>query len=158
MVDLVRGSNSFADQGELNAAIQSVITAVELQNADQSDTDSALYNAYENLDQVTVEIILESQREPITRLGDLTSALIDEIESEQPRVYRKLLRAQMIEANFLLGGNPIEDRRRSGLLSDSSGESAQFFRTTKPLILPICREAAAELRGIISFTKSLGRS
>ena len=81
-----------------------------------------------------------------------TRELIDaDIGLLQPKTYQRLLRAQVIEADDVLGGNPIEARRRLGLISDSAGESAHFFRTSKPLNLPCCRGAIDELRGIVSW-------
>lgn len=157
MITLQRGVNSFADQEELDQAIEESVAFNELIAGDEEGSSSALYNAYENLSQMTVDIVLVSSETIIVDLADLTSTLLDELETDQPKVYRKLIRAQMIEADFLLGGNPTEDRRRAGMMSDSSGESAQFFRTSKPLVLPICREAALVLRGIIKYGSKVGR-
>lgn len=68
-----------------------------------------------------------------------------------------LLRAQLVESNMLLGGNPIEDRRRMGLLSDSVGESTHFFRTRKPIEMPVYKETVKVLQGYISWNRKISR-
>ena len=52
-----------------------------------------------------------------------------------------LRRAQVVEANEILGGDSIASRRRLGLVQDNVGESRQTFRASKPLELPVCARA-----------------
>lgn len=76
-----------------------------------------------------------------------------------PQAFKTALkRAQVIEANFLLGGDPIEQVRSQGLMSQTVGESSQFYRATKPLQLLISRRAIAELRGYVVYTVRRGRA
>lgn len=53
-----------------------------------------------------------------------------------------LARAQLLEASALLEADPVVMARREGLMSTSVGESSQFFRTSKPLDLPIVSQRA----------------
>ena len=81
-----------------------------------------------------------------TELASITSATL-----------KKLMKANLIEANAILGGNPVEDRRKMGLMSHSAGESAHFFRPTKPLDLPVFKETAKALSGLVRYSVSVSR-
>jgi hypothetical protein len=49
------------------------------------------------------------------------------------KTLRDFQRAQMLHADYLLGGQPAKALREQGVMSHSVGESTTFFRTTKPL-------------------------
>jgi hypothetical protein len=69
-----------------------------------------------------------------------------------------LRRAQVVEADHLIGGgDSVEAHRRAGLMSSSVGEVSQFFRPGKPLQLAISLRALRELRGYASLSPRLGR-
>ena len=76
-----------------------------------------------------------------------------------PERFKKALRqAQVVEADHILGGNPYEDKRQSGLVLDAIGESKQMFRSTKALQLPVCRRALGYLSYFVTFSKRIGRA
>lgn len=134
---------------------------------------AAFINAYHNIGYVNVDFcpprsrgrwisqshmwdgegIFESDIGRITSTRQLTQELWDKLKLDQRQ---KLIRAQVIEANFLLSGNTPEKQRLSGLLSHSAGESAHFYRTSKPLELPVCRATANALKGIITYVTRIG--
>lgn len=68
-----------------------------------------------------------------------------------------LKKAQVAEANSILGGDSVDQKRRDGLVLDTIGESKQMFRSSKPLELPVCRRALGYLSYFISFAKRIGR-
>ena len=154
-MDLVKGENSFETIDGLAELIEASIVLNQLPVLNEDQQISALSQAWQNIDALSVNI--DALSGTVTRTGDLTASDLADLETNQPRVFRALLSAQMLEADFLAGGNPVEQRRRDGMLSNSVGESAQFYRTSKPLVLPVCREAAVALRGIISYSTAISR-
>ncbi len=151
-ISLVVGENSFATKAELMGMLQQLPHLTALATADEEIRQGALVAAYDNicLMQPHPETLL------VDRFHDLTAEHLTDYHLG-PRTRRQLLRAQLIEANLVLGGDPIADRRRVGMISDSNGESAQFFRTAIPLRLPVYRDTAEALTGLISYTARVGR-
>jgi hypothetical protein len=153
---LVVGDNSFAILPDLQTAAVDMIHLRAFANATEDEQTSALIQAWNNLGQLPVRFDDLEGTDSYDKGS--TRELIDaDINILQPKTYQRLIRAQIIEADDVLGGNPIEARRRLGLISDSSGESAHFFRTSKPLNLPCCRAAIDELRGIVNWGARIGR-
>jgi len=71
---------------------------------------------------------------------------------------RCMKRAQMQEANNLLGGDPIGKKRAEGIISETIGESSMFFRATPYLNLPISRQAYDEVKGYITLRVDIARA
>lgn len=69
----------------------------------------------------------------------------------------RVRQAQVVEADVILGGDPIGDLSRAGLMSHTAGESSSMFRSGKPLDLPASRAALKYLAGYVSYTKRVGR-
>ena len=67
-------------------------------------------------------------------------------------------RAQVAEADVILDNDSIIGRRRDGLMSESVGETSQFFRPSKPLTLPVSNRALRELQGFVHFSGTLARA
>lgn len=65
--------------------------------------------------------------------------------------------AQVAEADSILGGDPVDVRRREGLLSETIGEVRQQFRFGKPLDMPVSKRALRYLSQFVSFSKKVGR-
>lgn len=68
-----------------------------------------------------------------------------------------LRKAQVVEADSILGGDQIDARRRQGLLLETIGEVKQMFRSGKPLNLPVSSRALGHLSYFITFSKKIGR-
>ena len=66
-------------------------------------------------------------------------------------------KAQLSEADIILGGDPISKKREEGLMSDSVGESSVMFRQGKPLLLAVGRRTLDYLSGWVYFSPRLGR-
>lgn len=87
-------------------------------------------------------------------LGDLRPADYARL----PERFRlALCKAQVVEADALLGGDPVDVRRQEGLMLESIGEVKQMFRPGKPLDLPVSKRALRYLSPYISFAKRIGR-
>lgn len=167
--DLLRPlTNSFGTWAELTLKAHGMVDLRDYGWAPDDQKKAALINAFHNIGDVNVNFspphrrarwmnqshlwddtgIFESDIERIwsTRmLNEVTWAQL------KPDIHERLITAQLIEANFLLSGRTPEKQRLSGLLSHSAGESTHFYRTTKPLELPVCRATALSLKGIISY-------
>lgn len=77
------------------------------------------------------------------RVSTLTLAEFDAL----PEPFKRALgRAQIAEANVLLGGDPVGDKRQSGIISETVGESSAFFQSKPYLNLPISRQAYEEVK------------
>lgn len=68
-----------------------------------------------------------------------------------------LRQAQVTEADEIMGGDPVDVRRREGLLLESIGEVKQMFRPGKPIDLPVSRRALKYLSQFVTFSKRIGR-
>lgn len=145
------GENSFGTYGAMILLAQNIVRLDAFHEASITEQRAALINAWYNIGDVPITG-LNLDAEYGTR--DLTSELLGQISASN---LDRLRRAQIIEADFILGGNPVEDRRRTGMISDSASESAQFFRTSKPLELPVCKAAANALRGLVNWNIKVSR-
>lgn len=148
--DLLRPlENSFATWGELSLTARSMVGLRDYSYATESEQKAALINAYHTIGEVSVDFLSYSLR-------DVTAKSTKELDADSWAMLsnqqkEKLIRAQLIEANFLLSGNTPEKQRLSGLLSHSAGESTHFYRTSKPLELPVSRATALAMKGIITY-------
>jgi hypothetical protein len=87
------------------------------------------------------------------------SALTLEQFDALPETFRRALkRAQLAEANALLGGNPIADKRKAGMISETVGESSAFFQSKPYLNLPISQEAYEEVKRFVFLKIRIQRS
>lgn len=89
--------------------------------------------------------------------GDLSYLTPAQFATLPARFSAALKMAQVAEANYILGGDPEEDNRRTGLLSDAVGESRQSYRARTPLDIPVSKRALRYLAMFITFNKRIGR-
>lgn len=66
-------------------------------------------------------------------------------------------RAQILEANHILSFDTPESLRERGVLSYSSGEVKQFFRTQKPVELGVCKAALKAIGRYVEYSRRIGR-
>lgn len=69
-----------------------------------------------------------------------------------------LRKAQLIEADDVLNPDPVLAARRSGMSSNIAGEASQFFRSSKPLDMPICDRAMKYLQRWVRFGAVISRT
>ena len=75
-----------------------------------------------------------------------------------PERFRLALRlGSVTEADYLLGGDPVTQRRQDGLMLESIGESKQMYRASKPLDLPVSKNTLRYLSSFVTFSKRIGR-
>lgn len=89
----------------------------------------------------------------VTQLGDYTASNYAGL----PSVFKEALcKAQVLEADFLLGGGAMGSRI-AGLTMETIGEVSQRYRTTQPARYPVCTRALQVLSGYIIFGRQLAR-
>jgi hypothetical protein len=69
-----------------------------------------------------------------------------------------LERAQIIEADDLIGGNPITDKRIQGITSEKIGESSTQFSGVAPVRGLVCNRALNELSRFVQTRMRLSRA
>jgi hypothetical protein len=89
--------------------------------------------------------------------GDLAALTPTQYVNLSVRLRVALAKAQLAEADAILGGDPAEIKRQEGITLDVVGESRQAYRQGKPLDLPISKRALRYLSKFISFSKTIGR-
>lgn len=73
--------------------------------------------------------------------GDITWLPAESFLQLPPRFLEALRKAQVAEANAILGGDEIEAKRQAGLKEDTVGESKQVFREGKVLNMGVSKGA-----------------
>jgi hypothetical protein len=115
------------------------------------------FTAFDNRPEGTVARNTISPAEFFGAARGLADVTADQF-MQLPGVFRQALcLAQIAEANALLGGDPVDQRRKEGIVLDTVGESKQMYRVGKPLELPVCRRALSYLSGYITFAKGIAR-
>jgi hypothetical protein len=123
---------------------------------------AAMQEAYRRLLRVSVElhaypdtyqrIAWWGRRVPLSRIS------ADEFRALPQSFQRAMKRAQLAEANVLLGGDPASDKREMGIISESIGESKMFFNSKPYLNLPISRQAYEEIKSFIRIVVQVARA
>lgn len=142
---LIVGGTSFQTYNESVLSGMDIFGLDNWSQASDRDRKKALIEAYYSIVAMTFTI------------GDISlydEANILALESELLIALRK---AQVAEANSVLGGNSIEDKRRIGLMSETIGESSNMFRPGKPLILPVSNAAMTYLSKYVSWSVKVNR-
>lgn len=152
---LTPGTNSFDTYENLLNHIMHMPNMDAALNSDRMKLKTALFRAWLNIGILSVEFLDTNDKEiEPNSTYDFTTDIMAMLPETS---LFKLRNAQCIEADFLLGGNPFEQRRRAGLMSDSTGESSHFMRPTKPVELPVCRDAAMALTPHVRYSAQTGK-
>jgi hypothetical protein len=89
---------------------------------------------------------------PLSRLS------ADEFNSLPEGFKRAVKRAQLVEANILLGGDKVGDKIKAGIVSETIGESSMFFNSKPYLNLPISKQAYEELKSYVRLVVEVARA
>lgn len=144
-----------------------ILTGMDLPNipgwgrAAKTERVAAMIQARQNIASLRYRYYFANEQEFLsssTRVRDLTQLSDSEWSSLRADFRGALARAQVLEADHLLGGDPIGDLRAAGIISKSTGESKAFFRANvRPIDGPICRRAAKELSKFTERRIRIGR-
>jgi hypothetical protein len=84
----------------------------------------------------------------------LGSYTLDQFNALPARLKEAIKRAQVIQADYILGGNEVEKRRGEGVLQSTTGESGAMFRPgMAPIRYPVCKRAMDALYGFLEMNK-----
>ena len=86
-------------------------------------------------------------------IGNISEVDLTLIDSD---LLAAIAKAQIAEADFMMGGDTVEDKRRTGLMSETVGESSNMFRPGKPLVLAGSEKALRYLTGYITWSRRIG--
>lgn len=148
---LVTGINSYQTFGEATLLTLDMPDMIGWQfAADDRKREAALIEAYHRIGRLRfvvdgVDVVR------INEMADADFALLSPIFRDA------LKKAQVSEADIILGGDPIQRKREEGLLSDSVGESSIMFRPGKPLLMSVSRRSLNYLAGYVTYNNALGR-
>ena len=133
---------------------------------------AALIHAHLNLSRITYAVYMAGSGEPSNFAGygvgsdnifsgrnrvSLVGITQEKFDALPSAFMLALKRAQMVEANVILGGDAITSKRLSGIISESIGESSMFLQSRPALKLPISQQAFDILKPYISINISIGR-
>lgn len=147
---LSKGVNSYQSyymamlNAEELAGVDSFIAATKAQQC------TAMSHAYAILNTMTYT---DNQAEYYD-LGGLDAAALDDLDAA---FLKALCMAQVIEANEMLDGNSLYQKRQDGLMSETIGESSMMFRAGNILNFPITRRSMLFLRNYTIIRARLQR-
>lgn len=111
----------------------------------------ALIMAYFRIGRLQLRPSLKGKQKPLNFNQPLPADL--------PQDFMAALRqAQLLEADSILGGEPERDRQKTGLLSESTGESSTMFRPAGYLKFAVSPRTLQALRGFVSMSLGVGRA
>lgn len=162
---LVFGVNTFLTYGQAMLLAQEFVgrfIQTWLTEPSRDEQEAALVQAYSRVTKQPLNLEFSNDQSRIvdypwgtTQFEDLSPENIADFD---PRLLKALKRAQLIEAAYVLSEDGVNAARNQGLMSQTVGESSQFFRPSKPLDMGICKEAAAELARWTRRSVRLGRA
>lgn len=133
---------------------------------------NALINAHANISRIAFSVSQSPSRQASDYAGYGTgsdnvfdmrrrvnlSALNSLSFAELPASFTKALKlAQVVEADAVLGGDIVGEKRRDGIISETVGESSTFFQSRPLIDLPISRRTYAILKSYINLNFSVSR-
>lgn len=98
-----------------------------------------------------------SNHNPFVFNGNLSLLTPTNFARLPARFRAALNRAQLAEADTIIGGDPIDERRKHGVVVETIGEVKQMYRQSKPVDLPCSRRALKYISYYVSFGKKIGR-
>lgn len=147
--------NSFQtyEEAELNARGLVGLEGWEL--ADTQHRTSALQQAYDHMHGFNYRWFYTDGTYEHKSVRDLTTTEWALLLDRQKGDFQK---AQIVHANYLLGGNPIEQDIEAGLQSSTIGETSQFYRPRPSLSLSVSRDAMKYLGRWVVWSGYIGRA
>lgn len=159
---LALGVNSF--QG-YNAAL---LTGFDIPNlpkwndASKSDRIAAMISAWRNIGRLYLRYFAEENDQSriifiTSESGNLTALTADQFGYLPVLMKTAVYRAQVMEADYILGNDDMDAIRSSGIISRAVGESTDVYVPTRPYAGPVCTRVLKELGRYIVHSKRVGR-
>ncbi|WP_026610711.1 hypothetical protein [Methylocaldum szegediense] len=89
---------------------------------------------------------------------DLSTFSVDEFLALPEKFLSALYRAQVLQADDILGADPIQERRKAGLMSETVGESSNMYRPGTPIMWQMSRRALEALSDYLDYRMIAGRA
>ncbi|MGI1988694.1 hypothetical protein [Shewanella glacialipiscicola] len=161
---LVIGENSFITYLQCLKLVPSIPNLAAFGAATEEQQKAALSYAYNNIGRLSLvdgAAGIEVGRRHMAfykKIPENTRDLEFEDFKYLPDNFKAdLALAQIVEAEYLLGGDGIETLREKGIMSYTVGEVKQFYRTSKPLEIGVSKKALAHIGRYINYTRRIGR-
>jgi hypothetical protein len=147
---LVVNSNTFQTYGEAVLCAYELFGLNAWSSASKADRSAALVAARRNIGQLRFRYLFDAFQDRIENsfgVSDITMISQSTWNSLPADFVAAIKRAQVIEADYLLAGgeNPVDVKRRMGIVSETIGESSMFMRSARQLEMAVCRRAMKEL-------------
>lgn len=155
---LVFSTNSFQTYDEALLVSRGLAGMAGWDKANDQHRTSALQQAFDLLGSFSYRIMFEEGDSQTYFEGSISELTADQWAILDPTWVANFQKAQILQANFLLGGVKIEKNIADGLQSSSIGEVSQFYRPRASLVLPICRDAVKYVGRYIKWSVGLGRA
>lgn len=123
--------------------------------ANEQHRKSALQQAYDHMHNFNYRWFYTDDKYETKSVRDLTTTEWGLLIDRQKGDFQK---AQIVHANYLLGGNPIEQDIEAGLQSSTIGETSQFYRPRPSLSLSVSRDAMKYLGRWVVWSGYIGRA
>lgn len=130
--------NSFQTYDEALLNVRDVASMEGWDAADESHRVAAMIQAFDYMHAFSYQMTYGDETYETKGIDELDATNWTNLLDKQRSDFR---RCQLIQANYLLGGNPIEQDIADGLQSSTIGEVSQFYRPRASLVLPLCRDA-----------------
>ncbi|WP_374335519.1 hypothetical protein [Methyloversatilis sp.] len=159
--NLVEGVNSFQSYAKAILVASDIPRLDGWNGSDKTERTKALIRARHNIGMLRFRYVFDDQQDIIDNTLSVTnlSEATPEEYARLPKTFREALqRAQVIEADYLLGSDEAGEFRREGVMSRTVGESKQFFRPGKPLEGPVSQKTMRELTKWVLTRKRVGRA
>lgn len=145
------GINSLVTYSQALIMVPSLTKLEGWHSADKNSQVAALSESYDAL----CDFVLHSGFKRHDSIGGYTK---EELESLSTEVFKNFKTAQLLHANYLLGGEVEKSFRDSGVMSHSVGESTTFFRTSKPLDYGISSRAYQRISKYLDKTVKIANA
>lgn len=131
--------------------------------AEDYEREAGLITAWDRLCAVNLKVFRRGETPP-EELRDFVQGKvrINELTPEQfallpDQFVRAARTAQLIEACYVMGGDPTQERRDDGLISKTVGESSEMFRSKPQIRGQLCPKAMRFLAPYVDNTVRIGR-
>lgn len=147
---LIAGLNSFQSFSQAELVAMDIPQLAGWNTSNEKDKIAALIEARLQICQLRFSLLNSGQ--------DNLALVTPSDFAKLPACFKlALCRAQVTQADAILGGDPVDVRRKEGLILESIGEVKQMFRGGKPLELPVSKRALKYLSPFASFSQRIGR-
>lgn len=163
--------NSFQTLDEAELTAMDLPALLGWSAATDQDKLGAMASAYDNMCRLSFKYLTEADIQaldvttdvdrygrPYYYVPSMRTAGVDAWNDFTANFQRALRRAQVVEADILLAGDPVGDKRRQGIITETIGESKIFLSPKPALQFPVSRACLDQLQGFIYRSARIARA